>query len=198
MKSLCPNAHCSLIIILYYREVHSITEQCTATACTGEKKSVDFTSKYFVLTFCCCSYILHHNVNVCSWDLEGLLKKGEILHFYYGTNILLKHFSPPTERLNWNTWIYHFFFLTYKRDKEGLEENDMCPLSSYLSQRNNMRLEKMWMPCAEASPALVQTHRECCSTTCPLWDDATAEVHENQGPGGQYWLCKTNWFWTTL
>lgn len=73
------------------------------------KKSVDFTSKYFVLTFCCCSYIFHHNVNGCSWDLEGLLKKWEILHFYYGTNILLKHFSPPTERLNWNTWTYHFF-----------------------------------------------------------------------------------------
>lgn len=73
------------------------------------KKSVDFTWKYFVLTFCCCSYILHRNVNACSWDLEELLKKGEILHFYYGTNILLKHFFPPTERLNWNTWIYHFF-----------------------------------------------------------------------------------------
>lgn len=32
--------------------------------------------------------------------------------------------------------------------------------SSYLSQRNNMRLEKMWMLCAEASPALVKENTQ--------------------------------------
>lgn len=157
----------------------------------GWETDCGFPLKYFVLIFSCCSYILHHSVNVCRWELQGLLEKGEILQFYYGTNILLKHFFPPTERLNWNIWIYHFLLIN-KRDKEGLKEMIHSLWSSYFSQRNNMRQEKMWMPYAEANLAWVQIQRERCSTTCPLWDDMTAEVHENQGPDGQYWLCKIN------
>lgn len=148
-------------------------------------------TRYSVLIFSCRSYILHHSVNVCRWELEGVLEKGEILQFYYGTNILLTHFFHSTQRLSSNIWTYRFLLIN-KKDKEGLKEMIHSLWSSYFSQRNNMRQEKMWMPYAEARLARVQIHREHRSATCPLWDDVTAEVHENQGPDGQYWLCKIN------
>lgn len=151
-------------------------------------------TEYSVLIFSCRSYILHHSVNICQWELEGLLEKGEILQFYYGTNILLKHFFPPTERLNWNIWIHHFLLIN-KRDlkKQYVPSGQAILVKGTIWGRRKCgchMLKQISLGCKHTGSVVQQL--ACREMTWP-W-----EVHENQGPDGQCWLCKINQLWMAL
>lgn len=122
--------------------------------------------------------------------MEGLLEKGRLLtvllwHYHDAETLF---FFPFNRKVTWKR--LKMLFSSNKRDKGGLEEMTHSPWSSCLSQRNNMRQEKMWMPYAKANLGRVQTHRgsvaqqrACCGM------NVAVEAHENQGPDGQRWPC---------
>lgn len=152
VKSVYLNAHYSLFTILYYREEYPINKQCTATACKGGKQSVDFPYQNILYWLSCRSYMLHHSVNVCRWELEGLLEK--YYSFTMALTFCLNTFSLQ-QKGQTETLEYTIFFWKTRGTKWDLKKWNIPSGQAILGQRNNTRQEKMWMPYTDAG---VQTH----------------------------------------
>lgn len=70
--------------------------------------------------------VLHQSLKVRERELKQLSERREWLQSYYGTNMLLEHSFPPTERLNWNMWTSHFLLIS-KREREKLKKPQYFP-----------------------------------------------------------------------